>query len=92
MGEDGEWFDPYPRETVTGATRLDIDHMSPLKNADDREQESGLRQRKVQHGLDAGRRGRLPARPCGSCSSRLEVTVVGDASQRPINGFYGLTS
>ena len=24
---------------------------------------------------------------CGSCSSRLKVTVVGDASQQPINGF-----
>jgi len=88
----GEWFDPYTGETVTDATRLDIDHMIPLKNAHDREQESGLRQRKVQHGWAAGQRGRPPARPCGSCSSRLKVTVVGDPSQRPINGFYGLTS
>ena len=29
----GEWFDPYTGETVTDATRLDIDHMIPLKNA-----------------------------------------------------------
>jgi len=31
----GEWFDPYTGETVTDATRLDIDHMIPLKNAHD---------------------------------------------------------
>ena len=31
----GEWFDPYTGETVTDATRLDIDHMVPLKNAHD---------------------------------------------------------
>jgi len=29
----GEWFDPYTGEIVTDATRLDIDHMIPLKNA-----------------------------------------------------------
>ena len=29
----GEWFAPYTGETVTDATRLDIDHMIPLKNA-----------------------------------------------------------
>ena len=29
----GEWFDPYTWETVADATRLDIDHMVPLKNA-----------------------------------------------------------
>ena len=29
----GEWFDPYTGETVTDATRLDIDHMIPLKKA-----------------------------------------------------------
>ena len=29
----GEWLDPYTGETVTDATRLDIDHMIPLKNA-----------------------------------------------------------
>ena len=33
--EEGEWFDPYTGETVTDATRLDIDHMIPLKNAHD---------------------------------------------------------
>ena len=44
------------------------------------------------NGWGAERRGRLPAPPCGSCSNRLKVTVVGDPSQRPINGFYGLTS
>jgi len=44
----------------------------------------------VEGGADEGWR---PAvRPCGSCSSRLKVTVVGDPSQQPINGFYGLTS
>jgi len=29
----GEWFDLYTGEIVTDATRLDIDHMIPLKNA-----------------------------------------------------------
>ena len=31
----GEWFDPYTGETITNATKLDIDHMVPLKNAHD---------------------------------------------------------
>ena len=29
----GEWFDLYTGETITDATRLDVDHMIPLKNA-----------------------------------------------------------
>jgi hypothetical protein len=31
----GEWFDPYTGETITNSTKLDIDHMVPLKNAHD---------------------------------------------------------
>tara|TARA_Y100001960_G_scaffold178614_1_gene187319 strand:+ start:1510 stop:2745 length:1236 start_codon:yes stop_codon:yes gene_type:complete len=31
----GEWFDPYTGETLTDATKLDVDHMVPLKNAHD---------------------------------------------------------
>ena len=31
----GEWFDPYTGETITNATKLDMDHMVPLKNAHD---------------------------------------------------------
>jgi len=46
----------------------------------------------VEGGADEGWRGRPAARPCGSCSSRLKVAVVGDPSRQPINGFYGLTS
>lgn len=31
----GEWLDPYTGLTVTDATKLDVDHMVPLKNAHD---------------------------------------------------------
>ena len=31
----GEWVDPYSGLTVTEATKLDIDHMVPIKNAHD---------------------------------------------------------
>jgi hypothetical protein len=31
----GEWLDPYTGITVTDATKLDVDHMVPLKNAHD---------------------------------------------------------
>ena len=31
----GEWLDPYTGDTVTDATKLDVDHMIPLKNAHD---------------------------------------------------------
>ena len=31
----GTWRDPYTGEVVTDATKLDIDHMIPLKNAHD---------------------------------------------------------
>ena len=31
----GEWLDPYTGDTVTDATKLDVDHMVPLKNAHD---------------------------------------------------------
>lgn len=28
-----KWVDPYTGETITDATRLDVDHMVPLRNA-----------------------------------------------------------
>ena len=31
----GEWLDPFTGETITDATKLDVDHMVPLKNAHD---------------------------------------------------------
>ena len=31
----GEWYDPYTGDTLTDATKLDVDHMVPLKNAHD---------------------------------------------------------
>ena len=31
----GEWYDPFTGETITDATKLDVDHMVPLKNAHD---------------------------------------------------------
>ena len=31
----GEWLDSYTGDTVTDATKLDVDHMIPLKNAHD---------------------------------------------------------
>jgi len=31
----GEWLDPYTGDTVTDATKLDVDHMVPLKNTHD---------------------------------------------------------
>ena len=31
----GKWVDPYTGETITDATRLDVDHMVPLRNAHD---------------------------------------------------------
>ena len=31
----GEWLDLYTSDTVTDATKLDVDHMVPLKNAHD---------------------------------------------------------
>ena len=33
MEDEGACFGPYNGDTVTDATRLDIDHMIPLKNA-----------------------------------------------------------
>ena len=29
----GQWYDPFTAETLTDATKLDVDHMVPLKNA-----------------------------------------------------------
>ncbi|MDP6498040.1 MAG: hypothetical protein QF925_09440 [Dehalococcoidia bacterium] len=45
-------------------------------------------------GKRVGRRvaGKATGKAMRSCSSRLKVTAVGDLSQRPINGFCGLTS
>ena len=31
----GEWLDPFTGDTLTDATKLDVDHMVPLKNAHD---------------------------------------------------------
>ena len=31
----GKWYDPFTGETLTDATKLDVDHMVPLKNAHD---------------------------------------------------------
>ena len=31
----GKWLDPYTGDTITDATKLDVDHMVPLKNAHD---------------------------------------------------------
>ena len=31
----GRWYDPFTAETLTDATKLDVDHMVPLKNAHD---------------------------------------------------------
>jgi len=31
----GEWLDPFTGDTVTDGTKLDVDHMVPLKNAHD---------------------------------------------------------
>jgi len=31
----GEWFDPYTGQTITDPTKLDVDHMVPLKAAHD---------------------------------------------------------
>ena len=31
----GEWMDPFTGDTVTDGTKLDVDHMVPLKNAHD---------------------------------------------------------
>ena len=45
-------------------------------------------------GKRVGRRvaGKATGKAMRSCSSRLKVTAVGAPSQRPINGFCGLTS
>ena len=81
----GEWLDPYTGITVKDATKLDVDHMVPLKNAHDSGGWKWAKDRKAAFANEMGYEDHLIA---VTASANRKKGAKGPEEWKPVNQDY----